>query len=108
MGIAPEDVGDRIGREPRATFEVARGTDTEEVEANPEFVAFGGKVGIGPLVMLNYNKHHPFLPPWDNLVSFTLEGDETAVFGMPHYQGQRITGELKTVEIASMTVRLDG
>lgn len=105
MGITPDDVGDRIGREPRATFEVARGTDTEEVRADPDSVAFG-RHDRGPLVMLNYNKYHPFLPPWDQLVSFTLEGEESAVFGMPEYQGQRITAELKTVEIVSPTVKL--
>jgi hypothetical protein len=105
MAIKPEDVGDQIGREPSATFEVARGTDTEDVQADPESVAFG-RHSRGPLVMLNYNKYHAFLPPWHSLVSFTLDGDATAVFGMPEYKGQAITGDLKTVNIVSPTVSI--
>lgn len=108
MSITPEEVGDRVGREDVvATFEVARATDTEEVEAKPDSVAFG-RHERGPLVMLNYNKHHPFLPPWQSLVEFTLEGDAKATFAMPEYQGQAITGALKTVNIVSPTVKIYG
>lgn len=108
MSITPEEVGERIGRdEVQATFEVHRATDTEEVEANPNSVAFG-RHDRGPLVMLNYNKYHPFLPPWEQLVEFTLEGDAKAVFAMPEYQGQAITGGLKTVNIVSPTVKIYG
>lgn len=107
MSLTPEEVGDRIGREPSATFEVARGTDTENVQADPESVAFGQHTR-GPLVMLNYNKYHAFLPPWHDLVTFTLDGDTEAVFAMPEYQGQAITGDLKTVNIVSPKVKLHG
>lgn len=104
--VSREHVSEYIGNDPSATFEVARGTDTEEVQADPNSVAFG-RCRRGPVVKLNYNKHHAFLPPWNELVLFTLDGDGTATFAMPQYLGQRITGDLKTVEICSPTVRLD-
>lgn len=105
MSIKLDEVGDHIGREPNATFEVARGTDTEEVRADPDSVAFGRHTR-GPLVMLNYSKYHAFLPPWQSLVTFTLENGGSAIFTMPQYQGQAITGDLKTINIVSPTVKL--
>lgn len=103
--VSVETVRDHIGDDPEATFEVARGTDTEEVEATPRGVVFG-RCRRGPVVKFNYNKYHAFLPPWNELVAFTLDGDGTAEFAMPEYLGQRITGDLKTVEICSPTVSL--
>jgi len=105
--MKPDEVGERVGREPSAVFEVQRGTDTEDVTADPESVAFG-RHKSGPLVLLNYNKYHSFLPPWHALVSFTLEGEAKATFTMPEYQQTRITGDLKTVEIVSPAVKIYG
>lgn len=108
MSITPEEVGERLGRtDVEATFEVRRATDTEEVEADPQSVAFG-RHDRGPLVMLNYNKHRAFLPPWEKLVEFTLEGDAKATFAMPEYKGCAITGDLKTINIVSPTVKIYG
>lgn len=104
--VSIEHVSEHVGDEPSATFEVARGTDTEEVEADPNSVAFGQR-RRGPVILLNYSKYHAFLPPWNDLVAFTLEGDGRATFAMPEYLGQRITGDLKTVEICSPTVKLE-
>jgi hypothetical protein len=108
MSIEPQEVAERVGRDNlRATFEVARVTDTEEVEANPHSVQYG-RHKRGPLVILNYNKHHPHLPPWESLVSFSLEGEAKAEFGMPEYSGTSITGNLKSIQIVSPTVKIYG
>jgi hypothetical protein len=108
VSITPEEIGERLGRsDVHATFEIHRATDTEEVEADPKSVAFG-RHDDGPLVMLNYNKYRAFLPPWEQLVEFTLEGNGKAVFSMPEYKGCAITGDLKTVNIVSPTVKIYG
>lgn len=107
MSYTPEDVWGVVGDSPTATFEVARATDTETVEATPKSVSFG-QYKRGPLVMLNYNKYHSALPPWRELVSFTLEGDGTVTFGAPEYHQTRITANLKTVEIMSPVVKING
>lgn len=98
-------VRDHIGEARKATFEVARGTDTETVDAAPNSVYFG-RCDVGPLVNLNYSKYHSGLPPWQRLVSFTVEGDGVAEFGMPEYRGTLITGDLKTIQICSPSVSL--
>jgi hypothetical protein len=104
--MEPSNLGDRIGRQPTATFEVARGTDTEDVRADPQRVRFGRLIGSGPMIELDYNKYNAFLPPWQRLVSFTLNGDEKAIFTMPRYRETNIIGNLKTVKIISPTVKL--
>lgn len=98
------EIATHVGRNPTATFEVHRATDTEKVETDPNSVIFAKRT-CGPVVMLNYSKYHSGLPPWEQLESFTLDGDGTAMFTMPEYLGKRITGDLKTVEICSPVVQ---
>jgi hypothetical protein len=107
MSYTPCEVAEHVGNEPDATFEVARGTDTESVDATPKNVYYGTHTR-GPMVMLNYSKYHSFLPPWQNLVSFTLDGRTRAEFGMPEHDSTRITGDLKTVSIISPVVNIHG
>lgn len=103
--VTQSRLSEHLGGDVSATFEVARATDTEDVRADPESVSFG-RCHQGPIVKLNYNKYNAFLPPWQQLVSFTLEGDNTAVFTMPEYNDTYITGKLKTVEVISPAVSL--
>jgi len=103
--VTANEVSEHIGDNVAASFEVARGTDTETLQADPKSVMFG-QSRRGPIVKLNYNKYNAFLPPWDLLVSFTLDGNGTATFAMPEYVGEKITGKLKTVEVRTPAVSL--
>jgi hypothetical protein len=102
---SPQAVREHVGDEPTATFEVARATDAETVETEPNSVDFG-RSRRGPVVKFNYSKYNAFLPPWDQLVSFTLDGDGTAEFGMPSHIKTQITGSLKTVDVLALTCSL--
>lgn len=104
-----DEVAARLGTVEQARFEVARGTDTEIVESAPEDVHFG-TMGVGrgpPLVIFEYNKYHSGLPPWGEVLVFTLEGDEKATFGFPRFVESNVTAELKTVHMAALTVSFD-
>ncbi|WP_226041148.1 hypothetical protein [Natrinema sp. DC36] len=81
----------------------------EYVETEPENVFYGEvhREQVMPLVIFEFNKHNAFLPPWDKMVSFTLEGDETATFGNPELRETKVTGEFKTVHIFSPVVKFN-
>jgi hypothetical protein len=105
MAFSAQDVRDHVGGNPTVTFEVVRATDTETLEATPKRIDFGRR-RRGPVVKFHYSKYNAFLPPWDQLVSFTLEGDGTAEFGYPTHVKTHITGSLKTVDVCALTCSL--
>jgi hypothetical protein len=61
-----------------------------------------------PLVFFNFNKYRPDLPPWGNVSEFVLaaqdDGDvyEVTFEGAVEPQGVAVTGDLKTVSLASV------
>lgn len=58
------------------------------------------------MVIFEYNKYTSGLPPWNQLIAFTLEGDESAAeFAAPVHLETAITGDLKTVHLAVGAVR---
>lgn len=118
MSVDTEDVRERVGVDVTADVEVARGTDTEIVSVEPDSVVYGSYTAVTPddedivytplpMVVFQFNKYNPFLPPWECAISFTLYGDETAQFGMPRHLETRITGNLKSVYLAAATIQFE-
>jgi hypothetical protein len=112
-----ETVFERLGRTPTVTFGVRTHEwldSTEEIVGplNPKHVQYGTAwtgTHSKPTVFLNFNKYRSDLPPWDNVEEFVLaahddDGEvvEYAFEGLVHHLGTKVTGDLKTVNIAAM------
>jgi hypothetical protein len=111
------DAFERLGREPTVTFGVVTHELLENDEEivgplNPKHVQYGTAwtgTHSKPTVFLNFNKYRSDLPPWDNVEEFVLaarddDGEvvEYAFKGLVHHLGTKVTGDLKTVNIAAM------
>ena len=114
----PSDAFERLGGDVTATFgckiaDGIAGLDTEIVgPLNPRSVYYGtvwrDEYPASPLVFFNFNKYRPDLPPWGNVSEFVLaaedDGDvyEVTFEGAVEPQGVQVTGDLKTVSLASV------
>lgn len=113
-----EEVIQRIGRDDvTATFGCA---PPEEIVGplKPEAVYYGQAFGYDenesrvapeyniPLIMFEFNKYRPDLPPWGNVREFVLaslyDGQvEEYTFIEPHHRSTAVTGPLKTVSVTA-------
>jgi len=111
----PTEAFERLGSDVTATFgcQYGCGIDNEIVgPLNPRSVYYGtvwrNEYPASPLVFFNFNKYRPDLPPWGNVSEFVLaaqdDGDvyEVTFEGAVEPQGVQVTGDLKTVSLASV------
>lgn len=114
----PTEAFERLGSDVTATFgcQIADGIAGVESEIvgplNPRSVYYGtvwrNEYPASPLVFFNFNKYRPDLPPWGNVSEFVLaaedDGDvaEVTFEGAVEPQGVAVTGDLKTVSLASV------
>jgi hypothetical protein len=99
-----------------ATFGVA--PPAEIVQLNPRSVYYGQVFGYDesagrvapeyaiPLIMFEFNKYRPDLPPWENVREFVLAAmDDGEVveytFIEPHHRSTAVTGGIKTVSLTA-------